>query len=344
MTKYKSFEIQKKKLNYITEQTVEIDNNLVNLKKEAELKSIPANEFYKNAKLIYESDWINAELEDIDSSMSVTKGTLLPERAKYAFSIRLNTNSDFLPYIIAEVQAKTNPDILLRGIYKFTQTAYKPVQFTTYDWHGITFTSGCFGDPGLNMPQPHELYDHSTGNVCPCSFRLPTEDFPVPIGTHASFELPRKDILGYENRLIFPLDCSGGSATGEAYWEVSGLKEFSDLITIFGLEEAKEIITDNYQNIIFSEESTPKQALEVIETERIVTGNQIKKFLKQTDTNYTLEVSGDFLLISPANDETAWSNPYYPTYQPHGGDLEVKLNVYGINPNFYSERKFYTND
>jgi len=85
MTKENSFKIQKNKLKYISEQAKEIDYNFKNLKAQAQFQSTPATEFYKNAKLIYESEWTNAEFESIPQALSTVRGTLLPERAKYAF-------------------------------------------------------------------------------------------------------------------------------------------------------------------------------------------------------------------------------------------------------------------
>lgn len=381
MSIHKSFKTQKKKLNYITEQTVQSNDYIKLLQKESEIKSTPATEFFKNAKIIYESDWIKQEFEKISEAVSTTKGTLLPVRIPYAFSIRLNSTENFLPYIQAEIQIKTNPDHIIEGVYPFKYTAYKEVQFHIYQWHGITYTSSC-------CPQPSQAYSH-TGEGCPCGFLYPIVDFPVPVGSHHTHVLPvGANLVGYENRLIYSI----GGGYSESWWEDSGIIDFTTLVSKFGLEQAKQIVDDNYENIVYSDEapnfkgsvgtleelpltgnmtgdiwivwstyyqwtkdesegtledwkntgiSSPK-AYEYIEQDIVVTGYQSKKFLKQKDNNYILEVIGDVLLISPANNLTSYSN-LLPTYEPIGGDIEIKLIVYSINPMTFSERQFYTN-
>ena len=329
MTQYRPFK-KKKKIKYITKQTTEVDNTIENLKNAPNYDSLPASEFYKNAKKLYESDWVTAELEKISEATSITEDTLLPERATYAFSIPLNISEEFLPHIKIEIFARTNPDILIEGVFAYTRTAYKPVQFNLYKWHGITYTTDC-------CPQPEQAYSHTDGG-CPCGFLFPQDHLPVPDGEHLTHVLPvGMDIVGYDNRLIYEI----GGGTSESWWENQGTVDFQGLLQYYSVEEAKTFIDENYENIIYIEDEYPKKALEIIEEEKVATAYQIKKFIKSDNTNYTLEIEGDFLLISEAIEETSYSEPKYPTYQPNGQDLEIKAIVYAINPNYYSERKIY---
>lgn len=335
MTQYRPFN-KPNKIDYIKEETIGVDTHIENLKNIPDFQGLPAKDFYKNAKLIYESGWSVVEHELIPEATAIETGVLLPERALYNFSVPLSVPEDFLPYLKIEVIARTNPDILIEGVYPFLRGAYKPVQVHLYNWWGITYTTGCqaFGDPRI-APAPEDMYtEGDTGFF----FKYQAYHHPVPIGENETYVVPHPDLIGYDNAIKA---CEQSTSAGQ-YWEDAGIADFQTLVDELGYEGAKDVITDFYDGIVFTEQSYPALALEVIEEERVVTGHQVKKFLKQGENNFTLIVDGSFLQISPSVDETTYSNKEFPTYQPNGGDMEVKLNVYSINPNVYSERKFYT--
>src|SRR3989304_8503061 len=340
MSKYKPYNSIKKKITYVTEQTVAIDAHLENLKNSAEFQTTPATDFYKNAKLIYESDWVTAELEKIPEGISTTLGTLLPERGKFAFGIDLSITEEFLPYIKIELLTRTNADILLTGVFPFVSSGYKPLQFQLYDFNGTTPTFLVRTCPGGCQEPPQPIQGYSTTG-CVAGFIsygwiFPIFDFPVPMGSDPTHVLPvGQQYVGFANRLIYSL--CGVETT--FYWEGGGVAEFQDLITIYGLEDAKELLDTYYDNIIYVEDTISKKALEVINTNQVVTSQFSKKVFKLAENSFRVDITGDLLSISPAVEETDYSEPLFPTYQPHSGDFEVKLNIYSINPNHYSERK-----
>jgi hypothetical protein len=332
MTKYKSFNTQKNKINYISEQLNNNTRNIENLKKEENFKSFSAKDFYKNAPLIYESEWINAELEKIPSAVSIVEDTLLPEKVLYDFSVDLAITEEFLPYLKIEVLAKTTPEMEIRGVFPYISTSYREILFQMYEWHGITFSSTA-------QPQPVQAFNPPPS---PYGFIFPTF-VPVPIGEDPTHVIPvGMNIIGEENKLVYDL----GGSPSESWWTAGSiifLHQIDDAPYNFPIEDAKEFILQYYNNIAFIEDETPNKAYEIRESNQVATGHQIKTFIKNTETNYNLKVVGNMLLISPANEVTSYSLEKLPTYQPHGGDVQVKLNIYAINPNSYSERKGYKN-
>lgn len=336
MTQYRPYS-KKKKIDYIKEQTIAVDTHIENLQKIPDYQALPAKDFYKNAKLIYESDWIATEHEKLPEATAIETGILLPERAKYGFSVSLAITEQFLPYLTVEVLARTNQDVIVEGVYSYRRGAYKPVQMHLYNWEGITYTTGCqaFGDPRLS-PEPADLYvEGDTGFF----FAYPSYHFPIPVGEAVEFELPGKQYLGFDNAV---LACPQSSPPPGQYWEDAGIVEFQTLVTELGYQDAVDLIEEYWNDIVFTEQSYPAKAFEIIDEERIATGHQVKKFIKKNDNSFDLIVEGSFLQISESIEETSYSHEEFPTYQPAGDDMEVKLNVYSINPNVYSERKYYT--
>lgn len=83
------------------------------------------------------------------------------------------------------------------------------------------------------------------------------------------------------------------------------------------------------------------KAYQNIYTEQIVTAQQTKKITKISDSNYNLLFEGYILLLSEAKTQTSWSDLLTPTYEPNGGDIELKAQVYIKNPATFSELKKY---
>jgi len=392
-------------------------------KDQKSLDSRDARKVIKKPVLLYDSDWILAEKEDISSAISQEEGTLLPERALYDFETTLNVPEKFLQDLKIEVLTRSEPEANIQGVFPYIGSAKRELSFQLYDWHGITYTNtiviwlfetywengiliitdilspqyfGC-----LEPPQPVDAYDFEyTINYYGeeydehyvWTFKYPITDFPVPIGQDPTYHLPVAEEYVYPNVLEYTR-C--GDPAPDSYWTQGATKQFYEVVAIYGLQEAKDLLNESYNNITYSDESdsfkgeVPNKeslpltgnergdyyistdisvyyvwsidepdgtiddwvsagasiykAYETIFTPEVATSNQIKKITKLSGTSAILNVSGDVLLISPANTETIYSDPLFPTYQATtGGDVEIRLKVYIDNPNYFTETKGYS--
>ena len=134
----------------------------------------PSNEFFSRTKLIYESDWILCELEKIKEATALNYEELLPEKAKYNFSVELDVPETHLSFLKHNILSKTVPEQLLRGVGEFNFTSLKEINLRLYDWKGVTaiytpadlspenpydygfgwWTEGGDGSPPVGLPDP----------------------------------------------------------------------------------------------------------------------------------------------------------------------------------------------
>jgi len=117
---------------------VEKNKHNVELKKPYNIDVKSANEFFSKTKLVYETDWQVCELEQFNEATSTTKGTLLPEKAKYDFSFELGIPESHLPFIRWNVIAKTVPEQIIQGVGAFIFTSLKEILLDVYQWKGVT--------------------------------------------------------------------------------------------------------------------------------------------------------------------------------------------------------------
>jgi len=329
MTQHRPYN-QPKKLDYIKEKVSENNKNLTIIEKVPDFRRMSAHEYVKNSHIVYESDWTVLEHEDIPEATSTEENTLLPERAKYEFTGTIAITDELLPYLKPVILVKSNADVTIQNVFSYTRSGYMAVQFHLYDWQGITYTSGCGAE--LLSPNPSELYTAGVGY----GFKYPQAHFPVPVSENPVHVLPGERYIGADNAVCA---CEGCETPGQ-YWEDSGVVTFNGLLAYYSYEDAVDVVNDWFDDVLFTT-NPPYDAFELVSEERVNTAHQKKVFTKKNDQEFDFEISGDMLQISPATTETDYSHVEYKTYKASGVDFEVKLMMYYINPNTYSEGKIY---
>lgn len=121
-----------------------------------------ASQFNNQSNIIYDSGWVPAELENIKEATSRTEGTLLPQKAKYSFSVPLKIDEKLLPFIDFQIIARTHPNQTVKGVEKYVYTGLKEVQMDLFDWQGVTSiasggSDGGFTDVPFSSPEQHDL-------------------------------------------------------------------------------------------------------------------------------------------------------------------------------------------
>lgn len=168
------------------------------------------------------------------------------------------------------------------------------------------------------------------------NFKHETNNFPLPIDEELTFSLPcaSEDPEEFSNE-TFP----------DQYWEQQGTSTFNDLINIHGYtySEAVDLFETYYPQLFITpeEDGPPWKAFVVITRDVVETADKTIKTIRNSDAKFSVDVNGDFLLISPANTETEFSDEVFPTYKPDGEDIEARLKVFYFNPLNYHETKDY---
>lgn len=394
MTKHNSFDQSKNKLNRLTLQQ---NKNIIDIKKKESnpFTSLARNTHYKSSKLLFESDWTIAEREKITSAVTQEKGLLLPEKLNYSFSVDLDVTEEFLPYVQAELLVRSNPDTQVKGVYPYTSSGKRQINFNLYKYLGITqmSASGC-GD----TPQPVDGYTYHPPDPYALpfpkgafwTFSYPALNFPVPNGTDPSYLLPVAHEYLEPNLLEYAI-CGTPTSSG---WGTQGQATFHELIGLMGgnIDDAKEVL-EAYDNITYDDElpnfkghvadinalpltgneendfyvqdnigifrvwtsenpigeienwasagSAIPKAYQTTYAEQVETAKQTKKIIKISDNKYNLSFDGYLLLLSEAKTTTSWSELLTPSYEPNGGDIEIKAKVYIKNPKSFTEVKHY---
>lgn len=159
------------------------------------------------------------------------------------------------------------------------------------------------------------------------TFRIGATDFPVPIGDKPNFVLPYGTTINPETH--------SNEDFSNQYWTVEGIVDFQGYYTTVGdYDVAKAVFTEFYPNVLITDEEDgpPWYAYKIVETEMVKSGNR-QIFISKLDNNrYHFNIVGNFLLLSNANTETNWSDPFFPTYEPKGEDLFARLKVYYRSP------------
>ena len=155
--------------------------------------------------------------------------------------------------------------------------------------------------------------------------------FIIPTNTEISYSFPGNtdDNPDSHSTIAYP----------SQYWESQGFKTFQELLTdgTYTYSEALSIVTDYYPELIVTqeEEGPPYYSYEIIEEEKVVTGNQFFTIKKVDDDQFRINVNGYTLLLSKANKETSFSKEIAPTYEPEGDKVYTRLILYfqpNINP------------
>lgn len=157
------------------------------------------------------------------------------------------------------------------------------------------------------------------------NFSYPTENFPVPIDPDdpEAFSFPcASDDPGEFSTITYP----------SQYWELQETATFQDLISYHGYtySEAASLFNDLYPELFITpeEQGAPYKAYKVISEITIETGKKITQINKRSDTSYDIRVYGNVLIVSPANTQTDFSDPNFPTYQPNGDNILLRLIAY----------------
>lgn len=275
------------------------NKNENNLDKKLSLETIlnSSSEFFSTKKLIYDSDWVLCELEKFKEATTITYEELLPEKASYNFSVSLNIDEQYLPFLNFDVLVKTIPEQMVTGVGEFTFTSLREIDFKLYEINGVTSMVKAYWDYPVyedtccpwqrvlvgyeqtgfwGNPQPSGLYSESheffpdgkgygTKNWHDYSWGLkyPASNFPVPISENPSYILPYGSYTP-ANPLNFLYTAYGWSGsppesppTGTFFWEQTGLTDFNGLINIYGYTEARAILNKYYPDIVVSEEDNP---------------------------------------------------------------------------------------
>ncbi|MFA5048519.1 MAG: hypothetical protein WC516_05860 [Patescibacteria group bacterium] len=146
-------------------------------------------------------------------------------------------------------------------------------------------------------------------------------NFPLPNDTATHYSLPLGTTTDTSN-------CDENYQT--QYWTVDSLTDFNDYVTLVGYDEAYDVFTSYYPDLIITEEGDgpPYHAYEAVSTETVKTCNQQIVITKISDSQFHFNIKGYLLLVSQAKIETDFSDPTFPTYQPEGTDLFVRLKVF----------------
>ena len=132
----------------------------------------------------------------------------------------------------------------------------------------------------------------------------------------------------------------------DQYWEAQLILTFNGFMQAdgaswgypggAGMEDKYDYVYDIFKSWYPDENSiiTPFDAGSPYYAYRLIYNNIVKSCIQQVVINkleeekFQIDVTGYFLLLSPATRETSWSDPNFPTYEPAGEDMEARLKVY----------------
>lgn len=154
--------------------------------------------------------------------------------------------------------------------------------------------------------------------------------FPIPLNTEIPYTFPGGTTDNTETH---------STPTYQSqYWERQSITQFQGLVSTYGsYNKALSIVTDYYPELIVtpSDEGPPYYSYEIIEEERVVTGNKFFTIKKVNDEQFRININGHVLLLSKATKETDFSKEIAPTYEPEGDKVYTRLILYfqpNINP------------
>jgi hypothetical protein len=163
-------------------------------------------------------------------------------------------------------------------------------------------------------------------------FNHPQLHFPIPVDGQSTFPcggLVSPDPTNWPNQL----------------WSSEGLFTFQEYMAL-GHTYAQAVATfaKYYPEIFITPEShgIPYKCYARINTDTVVSGEEKIKIVKTDDRNFQYSVYGNLLLVSPANIETDWSDPDFPTFKPNSTVLSTRLKVFFKNhPVNFNQTKEY---
>jgi hypothetical protein len=116
------------------------------------------------------------------------------------------------------------------------------------------------------------------------------------------------------------------------YWESQGqftLQEYMDL-TGKNYAQATAIFTSYYPELFITPIGLgpPYKAYKRETSDAVESAKEVLKIIKIDNNNFQINIYGYLLLVSPANVETDYSDPNFPTYKPESDPLSIRLKVY----------------
>jgi hypothetical protein len=187
------------------------------------------------------------------------------------------------------------------------------------EWIALSSWANIMWDNYHNMYG--QIYFYVTAYSATDFIPQPYLNFPLPNDTAIHYSLPSGTTTDTSNcdEYFF-----------SQYWTVGDLTNFNDYVTLVGYDEAYDVFTSYYPDLIITEEGDgpPYHAYEAVSTETVKTCNQQIVITKISDSQFHFNIKGYLLLVSQAKIETDFSDPTFPTYQPEGTDLFVRLKVF----------------
>ena len=236
----------------------------------------------KKPVLLYDSDWKLATKEDIKESLTQEKYLILPERALYDFQTNINIPEQFIPDLKIEILIRSAPDTDIQGVFPYISSYKKSIKFELYRWGGVTYMTGgiCSDGETLRQPQPLHMYvftpptpEETFGHY---DFVYPVYNFPVPLGEDPSYVLPGAPEV-FPNRIYYDI-C--GVPTSPSYWYAGteghgfgSIVEFFELALIHGLQNAKDLLFNSYENITYIDETEGIEGTVATKEDLPLTGN-----------------------------------------------------------------------
>jgi hypothetical protein len=321
------------------------DKNKTNLKNKSSkpLDNRPSSEFLSKSILVHETDWSVCKLEKINEAVSTTIDELLPEKAKYEYSFELDIPENYLHYLNFNVLAKTIPEQQIVGVGTYDFTSLREILLNTFSWNGVLYSEGLVaqGQSYPPVPPPGAYYDTLVETV----------DYGGIFFTHWLY-------LFTAYSTVFPAPAEIGTPGGDDGWGTwtwnetefdqswtnTGQTTFQGLLGTYTYEEASDIMSTYYPNIIITAEDDgpPWKCYELITNKTVQTSDKQVLITKVGTNRFSFKISGHFMLISKAIDETSWSDPDVPTYEPRGSDMHTRLKVFFDAPLTMNVYKRYT--
>jgi hypothetical protein len=117
-------------------------------------------------------------------------------------------------------------------------------------------------------------------------------------------------------------------------WESEGQTTFQEYMNLgYSYAQAVAIFTKYYPELYITPEAhgIPYKCYQRVYNDIVESGIEKIKITKTDNKNFQFSVYGNLLLVSPANIETDWSDPDFPTFKPNSLALSTRLKVFFKN-------------
>lgn len=173
------------------------------------------------------------------------------------------------------------------------------------------------------------------------NFKYNPADFPVPMDDKS--KVPCGADIYRDPELINGMYFS-------QYWSLLGfftLEEYMGRFPGHTYAQTKALFTQFYPDIFITPEvdGPPYKSYQRINSNVVESGDLKIKIVKSDNNSFQFSVYGNILLLSPANTETDYSDPIFPTYQPNANPLSVRLLVtFKDHPVNFIQSRMFRND